>query len=1151
MIGLLRSPTALCSILGIGACLVSAVAVAQVADADRPSLRMRSPFAGPVWRMDVDAAENVVAVSSAYKAISTWQLPASESFATLSVPLRPEQNKRAHAVAISPDGQKIAYSVPPQLNGDRTDAEIGTSRIYILDRVSGRIDHIIDQVPTRPQGMRFSPDGSYLAAVLSSACGLRIFSVKDWSLFYSDDADYGGTQATPRCATSGSASSVDDYADTMRVAFLAPAQADDPWLVTSGDTGIRSYVLKDGVITRKAWAKPIDIDVARPSGIAVSPDGKSLVVADRRCRTDDPGSRWLSDIRRCADRKSLPQIQLAVLSLDTLKPLKHLTIAPDKLFPSDVLKGGNTPDYLQQIALHEVAWGSDGERGYVFAAGTYPCRGAKVAAKGLHPLEQCLVRFDVQNPEDIAFLPIGIDRASDVVWLPKRGQLLLASPVRVTAMDANGKVLKAEDGTPFQNDSLNADLRGGDREFLIAPNGEQVVFTDYASTDGATMRVRFDLASLTVRQGASSDPTLLKPDQSQLVIRQWKDSVRRPPIIDNRQLEGPEYTKDETYRSVALLQRDKMAVVTSSEFIRVIKYGESGGATVACRTAVTEEAARVNITPDASLVVTGHNDGSLRWHRLTWSGDSCKLELLLTVYLRRTPSGEWQYFGFVPSGRFAFNVADLSLFEWQSLDKSSNPPRVVVTPYAQLSEWHEPAVVQAALRSPTAATPITPKDAELIVQRATPPPFMSVLTDPPLDGATGPRIKTRVGIFEPEKQTWPMKVSAWTTHRVPVKLALPGQEPVSELVIEQPTETIDLEFELPVSAQRVANLKVLFCLTAQGIDQECKYFTWGGPEVVAPRRLWAVIIGVAGYEVLDLKLPYADNDAVDLARLFASDHALRSVVGATEKPDFASVQVDLLVSPFLLAADELSKLTDDYPAIKVGSPDLTSVRNVLQAIVKRAEQEDISEDLFLFYFSGHGFVYQGDDQNSHTALALPKVRSDPNKTDIENNALTSKELIDVLKKIPSQRLIVIDACRTVQFSHPFDPSTAQLEFERNLLPVEMFFSNGLGQEARSSSDFSYNRTRPKSGNSYFTYAMMAGLTDPKAHRRIMDDPNRVTVDIGGLFDSVEWFFRSTTLEFIPAPGKPPRQFKQVPRRVPARPQFATPLLRSYQHTSGN
>src|SRR5215203_4665153 len=112
--------------------------------ADQAVLRVKSPFAGQVWRADVSADENHIAVSSAYDSVSTWALDTPDVALIARVPVRNEERKRAYAVALDSAGEVIAYSVPPIAT------EPGTYRpqssvIYLLRRSTGEILRALDQ----------------------------------------------------------------------------------------------------------------------------------------------------------------------------------------------------------------------------------------------------------------------------------------------------------------------------------------------------------------------------------------------------------------------------------------------------------------------------------------------------------------------------------------------------------------------------------------------------------------------------------------------------------------------------------------------------------------------------------------------------------------------------------------------------------------------------------------------------------------------------------------------------------------------------------------------------------------------------------------------------------------------------------------------
>ena len=198
-------------------------AFAQTAADTAPALRIKSVFAGPIWRGDVDAGEEYAAVSNSYNSASTWALDLHAEVSTARVPILNEQPKRAHAVALSPSAELIAYSTPPVLIGQGLAYQPGSSRIYIVKRTNGAIIKELDgsdnDIITRPQAIRFAPDGEHFGAVLSSGCGLRVWSTKDWRLVGKYDYSYGGLRGQDRCCRTGRVAECESRPDGNSVLF--------------------------------------------------------------------------------------------------------------------------------------------------------------------------------------------------------------------------------------------------------------------------------------------------------------------------------------------------------------------------------------------------------------------------------------------------------------------------------------------------------------------------------------------------------------------------------------------------------------------------------------------------------------------------------------------------------------------------------------------------------------------------------------------------------------------------------------------------------------------------------------------------------------------------------------------------------------------
>ena len=70
------------AIIAASSAVVSSTATAQMPDVSVPVYRIKSPFAGAIWRLDVDKSENFAVLSNAYKATNLWRLddPATPTF---------------------------------------------------------------------------------------------------------------------------------------------------------------------------------------------------------------------------------------------------------------------------------------------------------------------------------------------------------------------------------------------------------------------------------------------------------------------------------------------------------------------------------------------------------------------------------------------------------------------------------------------------------------------------------------------------------------------------------------------------------------------------------------------------------------------------------------------------------------------------------------------------------------------------------------------------------------------------------------------------------------------------------------------------------------------------------------------------------------
>jgi hypothetical protein len=293
----------------------------------------------------------------------------------------------------------------------------------------------------------------------------------------------------------------------------------------------------------------------------------------------------------------------------------------------------------------------------------------------------------------------------------------------------------------------------------------------------------------------------------------------------------------------------------------------------------------------------------------------------------------------------------------------------------------------------------------------------------------------------------------------------------------------ELDIELPASV-RTTNARTNICFFLDQVLNTCEEFRWGGDLVpTKKRRLWAILVGVALHDDPRLNLSFADNDILDVAGQFVADFEKRNSAGPSDPPDFQEIRLDLILSSRPNQGDaEAKALQQGHPYVTVRqSPTKAEVLRALEeAVADRAKDRELSDDLFLFYFSGHGATIDGK-----MVLAMPQTRRD-----LENwreTALISSELLNMLKQIPGQKLVIFDACRSeVPASAELDPNAARTEFEGSVLSAFFFFSGDKGDASIEVPGLtSFNKTRPsgRQGNGLFTYAFLDGLNNKTFARR--------------------------------------------------------------------
>lgn len=1120
----------------IGACLLGYFHPAEAQpSASRPqySLRIKSPFAGPLWRVGVDSQEKFVALSNDYKAAVIWAIDGPSRPEIARVPLRDEQRRRAHGIAMSPNGELVAYSVPPRLDG--TGAFIqGTAVIYILRRSTGRIVKVLnrpaDDIVTRPQGLRFSTDGSHLAAVLSSGCGLRVWATDSWQLIGHDDRGYGGGNTdSDRCCRKGAESECDALPDASDVLFLEP-QAGRPWIVTSSDTGLRSYDRTSSNaarlgIQRRVFVPTARLGVERPGGLALSPNSAQIAVGDRRGRPRQAADSGPREIR----------LRIAIRNTMTLGVGRdYLDVADGVVWSGYLVERPELKD-VGQSSLDRVVWTELNGQEYLFAAGYFPCEAA-------HPtllmfdwtsrLESCVVRWTMGPGFDPRprFIPMGTDRVMDLAGLAKRGGLLVASQRFIGVVDPSGaRIKKGADELFFVHNGA-ADFRGSELDFKISPDARIVAFRTYTSLEKQPVTVTFDLNKLRVEAAQPDDRVTVAPDRdpNKSIVqddREWRNDRQAPKIL-NVPIAGATVHRNEIFRTSVVHRGRHFVLLGSSESLRLISYAQ-GAPTELCREPIAEDAYRINITPDGTLAITGHSDGTLRWHRIAWLNDKCRLELLLSAYVSEVTPGNWSWSAWRPSGEFARDVAIRESMEWQRV---TDDEEIVLTPFERLAELYDwDAITQALFAGPSHISLST--DSEQKLARSARVQLVTLLDEPPAKTASIERFPIRLKVAG--IGGWPKNLIVAMENGTALAKTFQGityrpWEPVVLNSSNLQEGVAELEIELPASA-RTTDEPTELCFYIDQVKNVCEEFRWTG-DLAVPirRRLWAIMVGVASHDERRLNLSFSDNDVLDLARLFVDDFETANASGGSTPPNFQEMKLDLILSPRTEeGSDEARVLEQGRPYVTVRRPPTKAAVMLAleEAVATRVNDRTLNDDLFLFYFSGHGATFGGK-----TVLALPQTHSSLDNW--RETALVSTELLHLLRQIPGQKVAIFDACRTevLPDSAAFDPGALRTEFDDKVLSAYFFFSGRKRESSIEVPGLTFNTARrfERQGNGLFTYAIIDALTNRGAGRRQEQGHLRI-VHIEDVMEYLRnQFFSSTNRPMLLQRIPPERREKGIP-----------------------
>ena len=148
---------------------IASVAQSRRAPAVDPIVRVDTPMhQSLIRRLAVDERRKRLITAGDDKTIRIWQLPDARLVQTLRVPIDAGHEGQLFALAVSPDGARIAAAGWTCWDWERAGC------IYVFDAASGEIVKRIGGLPDAVGALAWSRDGRHLAVGLQGRSGLRV-----------------------------------------------------------------------------------------------------------------------------------------------------------------------------------------------------------------------------------------------------------------------------------------------------------------------------------------------------------------------------------------------------------------------------------------------------------------------------------------------------------------------------------------------------------------------------------------------------------------------------------------------------------------------------------------------------------------------------------------------------------------------------------------------------------------------------------------------------------------------------------------------------------------------------------------------------------------------------------------------------------------
>ena len=545
-----------------------ALAQSAIEPPQQPFLRIEAEaHIAPIARLATDAAGSVLATVSDDKTLRLWNLPEGTPRHVIRPPMGPEAEGELYAVAMTPDGARVAAAGYTARSWDSAFA------LYIFDARTGRLAARLPGLAAPVQHLAFSADGARLAAALGGRAGIKVWDARNGRLLFEDTA----------------------FTGPVRMVAFEPGGR---LAASSADGAIRVYDAQGRRVAQRA-----PVQGGRPYGIAFSPEGSLLAVGfEDRLRVEilavaDLRTVFVPDVTGLAgeglpavawahDGRGGVQLHAAGYARHTRTPAAAARPAPAQSQRSGTASGASQGARGLSVREQQPAAAP------APAPAAAPLPAAPAAPETRR--EFVIRRWADFGHGPFTDIPAARDAISHLLPLPQGGLAFAAADPGwgIVAPDGSLAVAPRPPGGDFRNTGVT---------LALSADGTQVRFSLRA---GDAPMVFDPLTGTLSAWGGEAGFGAARTESARIRVTDWQNSNR--PRLGNQPLRLGE---GEFARSLAILVREDGFLLGTDNHLRLF---DAQGRLI---DSVPTPGAVWGVTVAGDMGVAALGDGTIRWYR--------------------------------------------------------------------------------------------------------------------------------------------------------------------------------------------------------------------------------------------------------------------------------------------------------------------------------------------------------------------------------------------------------------------------------------------------------------------------------------------------------------------------------------------------------